>query len=144
VTAPIGGNQNPAHVEVHVRTFTDNHGIWTSSNGELKQEGKATIPDVCLSAVSRSEKEDGATDIAQTGIGNRQPSQREMWLNLGGGSERPGIRTIAAITADKCRGDGGGGGDNDTAKAKEVSSAQYRRPSFIPGYSKPFPRVTIV
>jgi hypothetical protein len=140
--APIGDKSHPTQAAVHIETFTDHQVLRTSRNSDIKLDSKMVIPDVCLSAVSRAEKEDSGTYIVHSVIGNRQASPREMWLNLSSESERPVIMTIAEIAAEKCRGDGSG--DGDTERAKEGGSAQYRRPSFIPGYAKPFPRVTIV
>jgi hypothetical protein len=78
----------------------------------------------------------GQTD--ETSAGGVRHSQTESCSSsdsdIGGGG---GWEQTSQPSATECRDDDGDG-------SKVLDSGYRRRPSFIPGYAKPFPRVTIV
>jgi hypothetical protein len=76
----------------------------------------------------------GQTDETSTGgVRHSQTESSSSDSDIGGG----GWEQSSQPSATECRDDDGDG-------SKVLDSGYRRRPSFIPGYAKPFPRVTIV
>ena len=135
----MGGVPVPEAASLPTRTFATAAEIVPRENWAPN-----VIRELAEAATDQPERRRDSTsngDTYQTVVTDSRGRRRESWLKLGPGSERPGQISIATITVSKCRADGdemGGGGGGDD------SLGYRRRPSFIPGYDKPFPRVTIV